>query len=206
MNRTHTYRTLAALAAGATLAVASVAAASTGNGAAALALKVAKATDARQVIVMRQQITKTYSEVYYSDAPEQVSAEFMGTQLSSGDVRGSWYSLTSKRCYAISKERFVGLSTIGYSLLPQSSGRVVTVSYQQVEPHALRWTIAKTSQHGTETGTVWFNSRGVIVKSQTKAFKSGPGTANATSVTLTYPAKLPGGVPTHLPSRACPKG
>ena len=62
------------------------------------------------------------------------------------------------------------------------------MSYRQVEPRALRWTIAATSQHGVEQGTVWFNARDLILKSQTRAYKSGShGTAQAATVTLTYP-------------------
>ena len=171
-----------------------------------LAQKVAAATDARLVIVERQQVTPTDATVIYSDSRKQIAAEYMGSKLYSGDIKGTWFSAASKHCYSTTKERFVGLTSIGMSLLPQGSvAAQVKVSYRQVEPRALRWTIAATSQHGVEQGTVWFNARDVIVKSQTQAYKSGShGTAQATTVTLTYPDALRATVPSHVPRPVCP--
>jgi len=168
-----------------------------------LAQKVAAATDARLVIVERQQVTPTDATVIDSDARKQIAAEYIGSKLYSGDIKGTWFAAASSHCYSITKERFVGLTSIGMSLLPQAATQV-KVSYRQVEPRALRWTIAETSQHGVEQGTVWFNARDVIVKSQTQAYESGShGTAQATAVALTYPNGLPATVPSRVPGPVC---
>ena len=170
-----------------------------------LAQKVAAATDARLVIVERQRVTATDATVIDSDARKQIAVEYMGSKLYAGDIKGTWFSATSKHCYSTSKERFVGLTSIGMSLLPLGSvAAQATVSYRQVEPRALRWTITATSQHGVEQGTVWFDARDLIVKSQTRAYKSGShGTAQGTTVTLAYPKALPATVPSHVAGPVC---
>jgi hypothetical protein len=170
-----------------------------------LAQKVAAATDARLVIVERQQVTSTDATVIDSDARKQIAAEYMGSKLYSGDIKGTWFAAASRHCYSTTNERFVGLTSIGMSLLPQGSvAAQVKVSYRQVGPRALRWKIAATSQHGVEQGTVWFSARDVIVKSQTRAYKSGShGTAQAATVTLTYPKTLPATVPSQVPRPVC---
>ena len=129
--------------------------------AAELAHKVATATDARLVIVERQQVTPSDATVIYSDSRKQIAAEYIGSKLYSGDIKGTWFAAASSHCYSTTKERFVGLTSIGMSLLPQAAAQV-KVSYRQVEPRALRWTITATSQHGVEQGTVWFNLRDLI--------------------------------------------
>lgn len=169
-----------------------------------LAERVANATDKQLVIAMRQQITPTYADLTYSNAAKQISADFMGGHLYSGDIRGRWFERTAKSCYSTTKERFVGLSTIGASLLPQSTATVTKINYQQLAPHELRWTIAATRAHGLEQGTVWFNARDLIVKVHDRSYNSGrPGEVDATTLTLTYPSTLPASVPTHTPSPAC---
>ncbi|MGH2862556.1 MAG: hypothetical protein ACRDLT_13780 [Solirubrobacteraceae bacterium] len=195
---------LAALALGAPAASAATAAAAGSNGASGLAHRVAAATDHQLVIAMRQQITLTYAEATYSDSAKRISAEFMGNQLYSGDIKGRWFERTAKGCYSTTKERFVGLSTIGASLLPQSAADVTTITYKQPAPRELRWSIAATGTHGLEKSTVWFNSRHLIVKADDRSYKSGRhGVAQATTVTLTYPQTLPARVPTRTPSPVC---
>lgn len=194
----------AAIAMTAAAAAAPIASATSSSSASQLADRVASATDAQLVIAMRQQITPTYSELTYSNSAKQISAEFMGGRLYSGDIRGRWFERTAKSCYSTSKERFVGLSTIGASLLPQSTATVTKITYQQLASHELRWTIAATSAHGLEQGTVWFNGRHLIVKVQDRSYKSGHhGAVEATTATLTYPPALPPRVPTRTPTPIC---
>ena len=171
----------------------------------ALAQEVAAATDAELVIVMHQQITATDAEVTFSDARRQVEVEYMGSQLYAGDINGTWFTATSKHCYSTTKERFVGLASIGMSLLPQGSTiGGLKVRYRQPGPRLLRWTIAATSAHGLEQGRVWFSSHDLILKSQDRAYKtSAHGTAQTTTVTLTYPKSLPARVPTRVPPPVC---
>lgn len=192
---------------GSTCAVANATAAATptGSSAAALARRVSAATDAQPVIVMRQQLTKTQREITYSDARRQVEVEFVGARPYSGDIRGKLFTLSSGRCYVTTREPFVGLTGVGTSLLPQSSvtGGVM-VSYRRFGRRALRWSIPATSLHGLEEGTVWFDDRDVILRSEGIAYRSGShGRAQATAVTLTYPTGLPRSVPVHVPSPVC---
>lgn len=194
----------AAIALTAAAATAPIAAAAGSSSASQLADRVAAATDKQLVIAMRQQITPTYVDLTYSNAAKQISAEFMGGHLYAGDIKGRWFERTSKNCYSTTKERFVGLSTIGVSLLPQSTATVTKITYQQPAAHELRWTIAATSAHGRELGTVWFNAHDLIVKVQNRSYKSGRhGEVEATTVTLTYPPTLPASVPIRMPSPAC---
>jgi hypothetical protein len=196
-------QTLCALAVGAGVAFAPAAAAAS-NHAAQLAQRVATATDTQLVIAMHQQVTPTYAEVTYSDAPRRISAQFLGAKLYSGDINGSWFERTANSCYSTTKERFVGLTSIGTSLLPQGSSGVAVIAYKQLAARELQWTIGANSQHGLEQSTVWFNSRDLIIKAQDRSYKSGRhGTAQPTTVTLTYPKALPAGVPARLPGPAC---
>jgi hypothetical protein len=171
--------------------------------AASLVLKVATATDARQVIVLHQPIATGTADVTYSDAPRQLELEYIGSRLYAGDVHGTWFTSTAKHCYSATKEPFVGLSSIGSSLLPQASA-TGTVAYKQLGPQQLQWTIAATKQHGIEHGRVWFNSADLIVKSQTRSYTSGQrATTQATTLTLTYPSALPANVTEHRPTPVC---
>ncbi len=199
-NPMRTVCTVAAVAAAAAPAVAGAAQ----SHASAIAERVANATDAQLVIAMRQQLGPSYAEITYSDAPKRISAEFIGSKLSSGDIKGRWFSRTAKSCYSATREPFVGLASIGASLLPQGAGGSSAITYRQLASRELQWTIAATSQHGLEQGTVWFNSRDLIVEAHDRSYKSGRhGTAQATTVTLTYPKSLPASVPAHLPAPVC---
>lgn len=198
------HKYLPALALGVAAAAAPIATAASSSSASRLAERVATATDKQLVIAMRQQITPTYAELTYSDSAKRISAEILGTQLYSGDLKDRWFERTAKGCYSTTKERFVGLSTIGASLLPQTTATVTKIAYQRPAVRELRWTIAATSSHGLEQATVWFNARDLIVKVQDRSYKSGRhGTAQATTLTLSYPKRLPARVPTHVPAPIC---
>jgi hypothetical protein len=195
------------VAAACSLTVANAGAAITpkSSGAAALARRVAAATDARLVIAMHQQVTKSLTEVTYSDARRQIEVEFVGSRPYSGDIRGTLFTMSGARCYATTREPFVGLTGVGVSLLPQGSATGgVSVSYRRLGRSGLRWSIPATSLHGLEEGTVRFNSRDLILSSRGIAYKSGHrGRAEATAVDLAYPKSLPGSVPVHVPAPRC---
>jgi hypothetical protein len=134
----------------------------------------------------------------------QISAEFIGSKLYAGDIKGNWFVTTSRGCYSTTREPFVGLSSVGASLLPQGAAGGNLVAYKEIGPHELQWTIAANSQHGLEHGTVWFNADDLIVRAQDRSYRSGHhGTAQATIVTLAYPKALPARVPDRLPLPAC---
>ena len=71
--------------------------------AAELAHKVATATDARLVIVEREQVTPTDATVTYSDSRKQIAAEYIGSKLYSGDIKGTWFAATSSHCYTTTR-------------------------------------------------------------------------------------------------------
>lgn len=185
------------------VALAPATAAGASSQAAALAQRVATATDAQNVIAMRQQLPASSVDLTYSDAPERVAVEFAASKLVSGDIRGKWFASTTGRCFIVSEEPFVGLTSIGRSLLPQASSTAgATVAYWQIDPHALEWRIKARSGHVLQRATVWFNTRDLIIKAREQSYRRGE-QAPSSTVTLTYLRRLPSTLPTRVPSPAC---
>lgn len=168
-----------------------------------LAKAVVKATDHTPIVETRDGDLIAGHAAYasYSDRRSRIAATYLGGRLVQGTVDTTLYA-ASGRCFKREQlHGFVGLSQLAKSLLPLPTN-AQRVSYA-LAGRSLRWREAATKQHSAEHGTVEFDARDRITSSSTAAYTYGHSKAEAETITVSYPAKLPGSVPAVLPKPVC---